>query len=284
MRYLALLLLALALFAGACGDDDDSNGDDGSNDDSEPTAAATQPSEDGEGPTTEPTEGADSEGGGGDSSAVSDLLGGGLSPFTLLNNVGSAPPASGAADPALQAALLTQGDLGGDYMGFGEFSFTVPTEYGNIDMVANMFAKGDALTSEMPGAMVMSAAFSVPPEAQEEFDALEDASITDAELSDLANLAAASGGLGIGLQDVRVLDASGLGDGGFGMHMAMDFSGLLDAFGGAPGEVPFDSMSIDMFIFADGDQMLMVMVMAPGDDSGDVDARDLAEAMDARNG
>jgi hypothetical protein len=92
---------------------------------------------------------------------------------------------------------------------------------------------------------------------------------------------------GIDFKDLRVLDASDLGDGGVGLHMVMtmDLEQLAQEFGASmPPEAEFlkEGLAFDMYVFARGDHMLMVMSMWPGGGSGPVDARALAEVMDER--
>jgi hypothetical protein len=88
-----------------------------------------------------------------------------------------------------------------------------------------------------------------------------------------------------------VLDASGLGEGGLGLHMvmSMDLQALAEGFGAEmdeamPSEADFlkEGIAFDMYVFLRGDHMLMVMSMWPGDGPAPVDAHDLAEVMDGR--
>jgi len=131
------------------------------------------------------------------------------------------------------------------------------------------------------GAMVMSAALSGP-DISEGFSELQGApGISQAELDELS---ATFQALGISFSEFRLLDASGLGDGGMGFHMVMDFGGLVETFG-APddGAVP-SSIAWDMYMFRAGERALMLMVMWPSDVSSGVDSRALAEALDAKSG
>ena len=88
-------------------------------------------------------------------------------------------------------------------------------------------------------------------------------------------------------KDLRVLDSSGLGDGGVGlpMVMTMDLSQLSQQFGAdAPPETDFlkEGLAFDMDVFARGDHLLLVMSMWPGSGQAPVDARALAEVVDTR--
>lgn len=227
-------------------------------------------------PAGAPSEG-DGQGGADTVSAVFDTF----NPFSLLGAVGGDAPAtdaapSQAADGSLEAALLDEGDLPAGFQFFGEFSFSMPTDSGTGEMVANMFASGDLASGDL-GAMVMSAALEGPPDALGDFSDM--GGISDEELDEMA---AVFDQLGMSVDDFRLLDASGLGDGGMGMHMVMDFGGLLDSFGSLGEEPPFSAIAWDMYIFARGDRMYMLMVMWPADGSAGVDSRGLAEVMDAK--
>jgi hypothetical protein len=282
LRKAALVLIPIMLLAAACGG--------GGKDDAKttnPTAtpvadAATPGAAATSAPTAAPpgsTRGATGKtGSGGEAaSALFDTV----NPFELLGEVGGAP-SSGGVDPSLSAALLDSSDLPGGFMSLGDFTYNVPSEYGSIQLAANMFASGDFMSGDL-GGMVMSAALSLPPEVLDQIDAQggidQLAALTDADLQEIEGFA---GEYGMAFDDLHLLDASGLGDGGMGMHMAMDFGGLMSAFGAPEGENPFaGGLAIDMYIFLRGDHMLMAMVMWPAAESSGVDSRGLAEALDA---
>ncbi|MFQ5880683.1 MAG: hypothetical protein ACE5IZ_11005 [Dehalococcoidia bacterium] len=207
-----------------------------------------------------------------------------FNPFTLLGTVDgsqpSFPPTAQGVDDSLGAVLLEQGDLPPDFSLFGEFTFSTPSEFGAMEMVANMFVSGDAVGGDF-GAMVMSAAIAVPEDAIDEFGDFGDLGVlTQADLDEIAG---ATDALGFGFSDFHLLDASGLGDGGFGMHIEMDFSGLLEAFEAPEEDNPFaGGIAMDMYGFLHGDRMSMVMVMWPVDGPPGVDSRALAETIDAK--
>ena len=241
-----------------------------------------------------PTATAPDTGGGGDDtvsgggnetvSAVLDTF----NPFSLLGTLGSQPGApgpGGEGNGELKAALLEESDLPAGFTTFGEMSFNVPVEGSSGTMAANMFASGDLASGEF-GAMVMSAALEGPPGALDQlgnFDELENLSDED-----FAEMEEAFGQLGIGFSDFRLLDASGLGDGGMGMHMAMDFAGLFDQLAIPGGEEqvtpPFDSITFEIYAFAKGERVYMVMVIWPGDTDPGVNSRSLADTVDAKAG
>jgi hypothetical protein len=207
-----------------------------------------------------------------------------VNPFALLQNFDGASGFSSDIDPSLKNDLLAAGDLPQGFLSMGEFSFAMPSEYGEMQMAANIFTSADAMSTGELGTMVMSAAIIVPPEAMAEFDAggLD-------ELQNLSDedLAAAMGGVeGFGglFTELSVLDGSGLGEGGAGIHMVMDMSSLGTMFGApAAAETPA-SIGIDMYMFIEGGRMHMAIVMYPGDASPGVDARQLANVLDSRSG
>lgn len=223
-----------------------------------------------------------------------------FSPFTLLGSVGGGqatfPSASQGVDDSLKAVLLTPDDLPVGFSNFFEFAQSTPTEYGAVEMAATMFTTGD-LEAEDFGAMVMSAVITLPPEAMEELGDLSE--FEDLLQADFDEMAAELDEYGMGFADLQLLDSSGLGDGGFGVRMEMDFSGLFEAFELPDGGNPFGGelqdidlgeeeglilggITMEIYAFLHGDRMLMVMVMWPTDEAPGVDGRDLAEVMDAK--
>lgn len=277
MRKLAItLLLPFALLAMvACSDDDNGGGDT----EDEPTAEATAEATDGtDDPTDEPTEEASSSDGG-DSSASA--LFGAFSPLELLSGAGGGVPSAGPADPDLQAALLTAADLSSDFTSMGDVNYSLPTEFGDTNMAMSMFASGDLESGDFE-AMVMSAAIQMPADALAEMGDFSE--LSELNESDLDEVEAAAGGTGLGISEVSLLDASGLGEGGAGIRMVMDFGELLGAFGAPSDESnPFaGGIAMDMYMFGRGDRMLMLMVMAPAEGGSDIDGKALAETMDRK--
>lgn len=240
-----------------------------------PTATATKTT-----PSTAST-------GSGSASAVSQALDT-FDPFSLVSTLSSIPPGgsgtSGAISPqegdSLEALLLREEDLPAGFTAFGEMSFSIPADAGTGTMAANIFASGDLANGDM-GTMVMSAALSGPDFSEGFSDIQGVPEIPQAELDEVS---AAFQALGISFSEFRLLDASGLGDGGVGFHMVMDFGGLVETFG-APddGTIP-SSIAWDMYIFRAGERALMLIVMWPPDVSSGVDSRALAEALDAKAG
>ena len=224
-------------------------------------------------------------------------LGGALNPFSLLSSsmfsgggTAGLPAASGEADPALKAALLTLEDVPPGYTDLqpGGMSFSFDTDQGSMSMAASMFTKGEA-ADQFPESMVMSAVMVASGDLLEQSLGQLQRYTDSAELEREIENALGSGQVpaGISFKDVRVLDASGLGEGGVGLHMVMtmDMGQLAQQFGGSmPPEADFlkEGLAFDMYVFVRGDHMLMVMSMWPGGGPAPVDARALAEVMNGR--
>lgn len=261
LRKLALILLPLALLATACAGSDETDG----TTQAEPTTQSPAAVRD-----TDPEA---SEGG------TDDILFGTLNPFQFLGGI-EGQAISQEVDPSLKGALLDPDDLPAEFLPMGEFTFSMPSEFGAMEMAASQFVSGD-LTSGDFSAMVMSAVIALPPEALDELGDLSE--LDELTEADLDKIKAGAEQFGMGFSDLRVLDASDLGDGGFGMHMAMDFGGLFEAFGAPEDDNPLaGGIAMDMYMFVHGERMLMAMVMWPADGSPGVDARGLAETLDER--
>jgi len=277
------LLGLLALFFAACSSGGDSTGERRDEGVQPPGLTAVVPTS-----VPEPTAESPSDGSG---------LEGALNPFSLLSSSmfsGGAsaglPAASGEADPSLKAALLTLEDLPPGYSDLqpGGMSFSFDTDQGSMSMAASMFTKGET-ADEFPESMVMSAVVVVSGDLLEQSLGELQRYTDSAELEREMEKALGSGQVpaGISFKDVRVLDASGLGEGGVGLHMVMtmDMRQLAQQFGASmPPEADFlkEGLAFDMYVFGRGDHILMVMSMWPGGGSGPVDARALAEVMDGR--
>jgi hypothetical protein len=261
---LAFLLLPILLLAAAC----TSGGGSGS----APTEVADPP-----GSNAEATDAPDTSGAGdaGDSADAGSDPFASLNPFDVLGGLNGAQVMS-APDPVLADALITQDDLPDGFSDMGSYGFAMPSDVGTAKIAASMFTSG-AIESGEFNAMVMSAVIAVPPEALAEMEGVEE--LTEEDLDEIADMAGASG---LGFAQMDLLDADGLGDGGFGMRMTMDFADLFGALGAPSDEAnPLAAgITMEMYGFLDGDQMRMVMVMSPTGGSTGVDARDLAETMD----
>ena len=199
---------------------------------------------------------------------------GALNPFSFLGGV-EMPPGSQAIDSDLGSALLIDSDIPRGFVPMGEFSFSMPSEFGNMNMAARMWGRG--VDADEFGAMIMSAAMVLPPGAMGEIDELM--GLTEA---DLAELQGTSGEFGMDFASLEILDTDGLGEGGFGMHMEIDFGAFFSAFGAPEDDEIPAGIAMDMYAFVVGDRMLMVMVMWPMGEQQGADGRVLAEIMASR--
>jgi hypothetical protein len=197
--------------------------------------------------------------------------------------------AGGDVDPALKESLLRPEDLPPGYSSLGvmEFSFspdeafldTPGAQEGPLEMAAAMFFEGDMMSDDV-GTMVMSAAMVLPEDVMAEaLSGFDEAALLDEEA--LEELEQAEAMYGIRYEDLRVLDASGLGGAGVGMHMVMSFEGGM--FAQMPEPDPFAAgMAFDMYMFLRGGKALMLGTIWPADQASSLDSRSLAEIMDAR--
>lgn len=282
-RRLVLILLPLALLAAACGGGSGGPGAGAPSDSSqEPPAdgrdAIIVADDGGDGVQLDSSQGSSEAAG--DTAAVSDDVEGNLfasfNPFDLLGTIGGVP-ASGEIDPNLGAVLLQPDDLPDEYASVTEFAFSTSSDIGEIELAGRMFSTGDLESEDLSdmGSMVMSGVMALPPEAVE-------------ELAGLANLEAEFGQYQaeiqeLGFGELHLLDAAGLGEGGVGIHMTLDFGGLLGDFASLDEESPPDvGISMDMYLIPRGDRMLMLMVMWPAGEPSGVDSRALVEIMDGR--
>ncbi len=207
---------------------------------------------------------------------------GSFSPFQMMGaGLGSAPGALVADDPALSAVLLQDGDLPAGFQSMGSFTYDAPIPEGNAKTAASVFASGDIANGQF-GAMVMSMAMALPPDALAQMGDLGQVSgLSQADLDQINQEASVAG---LSLKDLRVLDASGLGEKSAAWHMAMDFSALMEGFGaGSEGAMPWgNALAADMYMFVRGDRMMMVMVMWPDGQEAGVNGGALARVMDGR--
>ena len=210
LRYLSFtIMLSVALFAAACGGGDSSG--DVQQEPNDDTVYRIAPSD----PADPPASLLDADS---DVADAGETLFGTLDPFQFVSGVeGEAVP--GDVDPALKLALLDASDLPSEFVSFGDVALVTPSEFGDIETAASMFVGGDFLSGDF-GAMIISAAIALPPEALDELGDLEDldelAGLTDADLQELM---AGADQFGIEFRDLRALDAAGLGQGGFGLHI-----------------------------------------------------------------
>ena len=174
IRRLMLVLLFISMFAVACsggGAGEDRTAQPGAverseaavqpeatarNDESvlaEPDAPADSPPEpaaNSDAPRDPPASSADPAPGTGGAALLS-----ALNPLQLLGGGGIGLGMSADVDPQLTSALLTVDDLPPGFVSMGEFSFSMPSEVGDIALAATMFAEDGFLEDEL-GLMVFS--------------------------------------------------------------------------------------------------------------------------------
>jgi hypothetical protein len=201
-----------------------------------------------------------------------DALLGTLNPFQFLDAM-EGLPMSQDVDPSLKAVLLDAGDLPPDFLSLGEFTFSLDSEVGTIEMAASQFSSGDMMADDL-GTMVMSAVMTLPPEALEELGDLSD--LEGLTQADLEAMQAEVEEFGMEFAELELLDASGLGDGGFGFGYTMNFSALMEGlgegFGEGFGEEPLDeeapefsAMDMEIVMFMDGSLAGVVVTFALDD-------------------
>lgn len=279
-RSLLLIVLAATLaFAAACG-----GGDSKPNTAPTSTATSERAGNEPEATATADDEGVDDDdtsvGESGLSSIFGSVLGGGLS---------GGAGAVGTGDPELKRFLPAASDFPDGYTPFGEFTFSSPdgiSADGKIDIAMTMAIAGD-VTQEQPDLSKMGIimAMVMKPEDLQDlgstFDDLKDLDKEDIE----AEIEAGLGDLeGFDLQDWQVLDADGLGEGGFGIQMTMGLGQFADIFGGAGAgaDMP-EAMTMRMYMFAQGDHMAATIRMSFSDSlPSDSDERGIAEAIVAK--
>ncbi|HLB23604.1 MAG TPA: hypothetical protein VJP07_05880 [Dehalococcoidia bacterium] len=259
-----------------------------------PTPEATLPKAEATVAVAEPTEGAStraSDGAGTVSSVFSSLFQGGTSGGSTLRG-------AGGGDESLKAYLPSEDDFPSDYTPFGSFTYSTPagsSDLGAMDMAMTMAMKGDPSTFgsvddpsqlDFSSLEMMIAAVIRPEDLQSLGDAFADMTgMSPESIEDEIN--SAIGDIeGFEVTRFEVLDASGLGDGGFGMEMTIDMSGLAEMLGalGAGEDAPgLEAMTMRMYVFARGDYMGAVMRIGFSDGLGDGAADlDLAKTIDEK--
>jgi hypothetical protein len=205
---------------------------------------------------------------------------GALNPLDLLD-ASSGDQSAADVDPALSQTLLDLADLPAGFTSIDDLSRSATTDLGDISYLMSIFANGDLENGDFQ-TIVGSAAMSLSPEALAEFNRQGGMDALGNMSDEMQSLQDQAAQLGVMYNDVRALDASGLGDGGGGIHFVIDMSALLGAFG-TPEDNPFaGGLAADMYIFLRGDHVFMLVVMWPGDQSSGVDSQGLAAAMDAK--
>jgi|GEM_PF-4248735 len=202
---------------------------------------------------------------------------GGLSPLGgLTAGSGGAFPGSLVQGGPLEQMLLSADDVPAEYQQLFAGSFNldaglVDPSLGQMTMAMAMFA--DEAQQQGIMSIVVQA---------ENADVLQQ-SLAEANEFDFAQIQEAFDAFstfGIQVTNVRQVDASGLGDGGFGFGFTMDFSQLSAELGEAYGSSEFTNLDMEMVMFVDGSLMGMVATFAMDDAA--LPARQWAEIMAAK--
>ena len=256
-----LALLPLLLLAVACGGGDDSVQE-------QPTDAVD---------TSAPA----------DDSSVGDSLFAGFNPLELLEAFGGGSLTfTREIDPTIEPVLIRPEDLPAEFSSVADFAESVSSDVGEVEIAGRVFSTGDLKGGDLDdmASMVMSAVMELPPELADELERFDElAAEFDQYQAEIAEL---------GLGEIRLLDAADLGDGGVGLRIQLDLSGLFgpllklgEELAGdvSPGEELLElGISIEVYLFPRSERLLMVMVMEPLGQPYGVDGRGLAEIMDER--
>ena len=219
--------------------------------------------------------------------------------FTGALNGGTTPGSLGDGDPTLKQYLPADSDLPKGYAFQGQFTSRAPdgvSTSGGIDIAAEIATNGDpsAKDPDFSKLGLLMAIVLKPDDLQSLGSALD--SIKELSEQDLAS-AFSQGGAGdtgglIRVKNVKVLDASGVGDGGAGFQMTIDLGGLADILGALGGDATPASggpdlsklaITMRMYLFARGDYAGGVIRMAFADSlPGDVDELGLAKIIDGK--
>ncbi len=200
-----------------------------------------------------------------------------ISPMTMLSALQGTVERTTAPDPSLLAGLIGPGDLPGGFMPAPELGLKMETEVGTADSAVRIFFSSPSSGPGF-GTYIMTVAMRLPPGARERLSPEQwPTSIGEAELAEIRATAEA---MGMPLEELRVLDVSGLRGKGFGLSMAMDLSRAFPALGGSVGGQA--AMAMDIYGLSYGDHLVMLMVMWLHGTRPDVEASALVRTADAR--
>ncbi|MDP9238381.1 MAG: hypothetical protein M3P30_13490 [Chloroflexota bacterium] len=190
---------------------------------------------------------------------------------------GSGAHAAGATDEGdlrLKQYVLKASEFPAGYGGVEEFSSRVPdgiSTSGMIDVAASVATRGDITADDPKDISILASMVMKPQDLQALGNSLDSAKrLTDQDLQDAITGSAGSFG-GLTISDAHVLDASGLGDGGFGISLSMDLGVLAPKW------------NMRIYIFARGDYLggIVHVAFSDGLDAADGDLA-LARIIDSK--
>lgn len=201
----------------------------------------------------------------------------------------------GEADPALTKYLPPNSALPDGYTPVGQYTFRAPdgiSESGGIDIAVEMATRSEPASGEADfSKMGMLMALVMKPDdlqsLGEAFDSIKD--LDQQQLED--TLSAGTGMDGIfTIQNAKVFQTEGLGDGNVGMQMTIDLSAFGSLFSGLGGDVTAEAgipdlsnlkLTMRLYLFARGDYAGGLLRMAFQDSlPNDVDEVRLAKLID----
>ena len=208
-----------------------------------------------------------------------------------------AATSAGEGDPSLKQYLPAEADLPAGYTPTGQYTFRAPdgiSETGGIDIAAEIASTGDATAPNPDFSKVgVLMAMVLKPDDLQSLGGAVDAikGLSEQDLKDALLQGAGVDGLFV-IKNVRILDASGLGDGSVGFQVTIDlgaFSSIISGFAGdatpEPGAPDLSKLAITMrmYLFARGDYAGGVLRLAFSDSlANDVDEVALARIIDAK--
>lgn len=180
------------------------------------------------------------------------------------------------ADPVLAALLVKPEDLPEEFVLVGEYGASASTEFGTVTTAFNMFSAG-AVRADALESVVYSMVVTVPPGARSKMADIADGMGPD----ELAEVRESLELMAVHVKDLRPLDLSGVGEGGYGFRVECDYAGFLEGLDVEP-QGPATTLVMDSHAFLRGDRLFRLIVIGDAASSTTVDARALVEAMDAR--
>ena len=219
--------------------------------------------------------------------------------FSRALNGPQEPAATGAGegDPNLKQYLPAEADLPAGYTPSGQYTFRAPdgiSETGGIDIAAEIASTGDATAPnpDFSKVGVLMAMVLKPDDLQSLGGAVGAIkSLSEQDLKDALLQGAGADGLFV-IKDVRILDASGLGDGSVGFQVTIDLGAFSSIITGLAGDVTPEPgapdlsnlrLTMRMYLFARGSYAGGVLRLAFSDSlADDVNEIGLASIIDSK--